>query len=272
MRKMTWLLATATILFSIFPASAGNAILRLATTTSTYETGLLDYILPPFEKAQGVKIQTISCGTGKAIKIAENGDVDIILVHARQAEDKFVADGFGVNRREVMYNDFVILGPEDDPAKIDGLKDAGKALSWISAIKHTFVSRGDESGTHKKEKELWAKAKIVPQGDWYMEVGQGMSATLRIADEKKAYVLVDRASFLAAKDTINLHILIEGDSNLFNPYGIIPVSPYMHAHVNYEKAMALVAWITSPECQKMIANYKKAGQQLFYPDAAEQKK
>jgi tungstate transport system substrate-binding protein len=249
--------------------AAEEEILRLATTTSTYETGLLDHIFPPFEKKHNVKIHIISVGTGKAIKIAENGDVDVILVHARPAEDKFVADGYGVNRRDVMYNDFVIMGPADDPAGIAGLQDAKEALKRVAEKGRTFVSRGDDSGTHKKEKFLWSRLDYTPEGPWYLEAGQGMSATLRMADEKNAYVMVDRATYLFNKDALRLKLLVEGDKDLFNPYGLIPVNPYKHKHAKYELAMALVAWMTSPECQAMIADYRKMGQRLYHPNAAD---
>jgi len=242
-------------------------ILRLATTTSTYETGLLDHIFPPFEKRNNVKMHIISVGTGKAIKIAENGDVDVILVHDRKAEDTFVSDGYGVNRRDVMYNDFIIMGPKEDPAAIAGQKDAKQALKNIHDKQQTFVSRGDDSGTHKKEKLLWSKLGLTPKGKWYLDAGQGMSATLRMADEKNAYVMVDRATYLFNKDKLRIKLLVQGDKHLFNPYGIIPVNRYRHKHANYEMAMALVAWMTSPECQKMIAEYKKMGQQLYHPNA-----
>jgi tungstate transport system substrate-binding protein len=270
MKKTLVLIAVAFCLGLATKLRAEECVLRLATTTSTYETGLLDTIFPPFEKKHNVKIHIISVGTGKAIKIAENGDVDIILVHAREAEDKFVADGYGVNRRDVMYNDFVILGPEDDPAGISGLKDAKAALGRIADGKQPFVSRGDDSGTDKKEKSLWAELGQQPEGEWYLEAGQGMSATLRMADEKNAYVLVDRATYLSNKDKLRLKLLVEGDKDLLNPYGIIPVSPYKHEHVKYESAMALVAWITSPKCQQMIGAYKKMDAQLFHPSAAQQ--
>jgi len=266
-----WLFLTAAGLFlGLAPdIRSEEVILRLATTTSTYETGLLDHIFPPFEKKHNVKIHIISVGTGKAIKIAENGDVDVILVHARKAEDKFVADGYGVNRRDVMYNDFVIMGPADDPADTAGLIDAKLALARIANGNHTFVSRGDDSGTHKKEKSLWAKLGTTPRGKWYLEAGQGMSATLRMADEKNAYVMLDRATYLFNKDKLRLKLLVEGDKDLFNPYGIIPVNPYKHKHAEYELAMALVAWMTSSECRQMIAGYKKMGEQLYHPNAAE---
>lgn len=242
-------------------------LLKLATTTSTYETGLLDHILPPFEKKHNVKVFVISVGTGKAIKLGENGDVDIILVHARRMEDKFVAEGFGVNRREVMYNDFLIIGPRADPAGICSLKDAPEAMKRIFNTKQRFVSRGDDSGTHEIEKHLWAKAKLRPEGEWYLEVGQGMTATLKIADEKNGYVLIDRATYWINRDKVRLVKLVEGDEDLLNPYNIMAVSPYRHRHVKYELAMALIGWLTSPECQKMIAAYRKGGEQLFYPSA-----
>lgn len=244
-------------------------ILKLATTTSTYETGLLDYIFPPFEKKYNIKIHIISVGTGKAIKLGENGDVDIILVHARKAEDQFVNQGYGVNRRDVMYNDFLILGPENDPAGIAGLKDAKVALEKIYASRWTFVSRGDDSGTHKKERSLWRKAGLEPQGTWYLEAGQGMSATLRMADEKDGYVLVDHAMYLFNKSNIRLKVMVEGDKVLFNPYGVITVSPYKHPHVKYELSMALIAWLTSPECQKMIEEYRKGNNQLYAANAVD---
>ncbi|MFC1496913.1 substrate-binding domain-containing protein [Verrucomicrobiota bacterium] len=252
-------------------AGYAEEILKLATTTSTYETGLLDYIFPPFEKKHDVKIHIISVGTGKAIKLGENGDVDVILVHARKAEDKFVENGFGVNRRDVMYNDFIIMGPANDPARISGLNNAGEALRKIYKAKQLFVSRGDDSGTHKKERSLWSKMKMSPSGTWYLEVGQGMSATLRMADEKNAYVMLDRATYLFNKDKIRLKKLVEGDKDLLNPYGIIAVSPYKYKHVKYELAMSLIAWMTSPECQKMIKEYKKAGSQLYHPNATGEK-
>jgi len=248
-------------------AGAEAPVLRLATTTSTYETGLLDRILPPFEARHGVTVHAISVGTGKAMEIARGGDVDVILVHARAAEDRFVAEGYGVNRRDVMYNDFLILGPQADPAGIGGTADAAQALAGIMAAEQPFVSRGDDSGTHKKERRLWAATRSTPGGSWYLEAGQGMSATLRMADEKDAYVLVDRATYLFQSESLRLRRLVEGDPQLLNRYGIIAVSPYRHAHARYELAMALIAWITSPECQDLIGQFELQGQQLFHPSA-----
>jgi len=243
---------------------AEEEIVRLATTTSTYETGLLDYIRPPFEEKYHVKIHIISVGTGKAIKLGENGDVDVILVHARDLEDRFIKEGYGVNRRDVMYNDFIIIGPQDDPAGIMGQKDAKEALRRICSAGFTFVSRGDDSGTDKKEKYLWQLSRLKPKEDWYMETGQGMNATLRIADEKKAYCLIDRATYLFNKDSIRLKVLAEGDKDLFNPYGVIAVNPHKYPHVKYKLSMLLISWLTSPECQELIDNYTINGSQLFH--------
>jgi len=240
--------------------------LRLATTTSTYETGLLDHIFPKFEQANGCRVHIISVGTGKAIQLGENGDVDILLVHAREAEEKFVSEGYGVNRRKVMHNDFIILGPQDDPAKISGLGDVKEALSRIYRLGYTFVSRGDDSGTHKKEKYLWEEAGLNPDGAWYLETGQGMSATLRIADEKDAYVLLDRATYLFNKDRMRLKMLVDGGDDLLNPYGVIAVNPDKHPHVNYRLSRALIAWLTSRKCQGMINKYRIDGNQLFFAD------
>lgn len=244
---------------------AGDRI-KMSTTTSTENSGLLYVLLPPFEEKFDVKVDVIAVGTGKALKLGENGDVDIVLVHARAAEDKFVADGYGVNRRDVMYNDFIIVGPETDPAGIKG-KGAVESLKAISDKNETFASRGDDSGTHKKEKTLWIEAGTEPLGTWYLETGQGMGATLTIANEKQGYTLVDRGTYIAYKDKVDLVILSEGDERLFNPYGIIAVSPAKHAHVKYPYAMALIGWITSLEGQKIIGAFKKGGKVLFYPNA-----
>ncbi|MCK4249085.1 MAG: substrate-binding domain-containing protein [Candidatus Omnitrophica bacterium] len=245
---------------------AAGEVLKLATTTSTYETGLLDYILPPFEEKHNIKIHIISVGTGKAVKLGQNGDVDIILVHAREAEDAFVEQGYGVNRRDVMYNDFVILGPADDPAGAAGLDQAQQALKKIFLTKQKFVSRGDDSGTHKKEKFLWSKINLEPQGRWYLEVGQGMSAALRIADEKNAYCLIDRATYLFNKDKIRLKIMVEADKDLLNPYGVIAVNPAKHPHIKYQKALDLINWLISPQCQKMIGDYRINNNKLYHPN------
>jgi len=241
--------------------------LKLATTTSTENSGLLDKLLPPFEEKFNIKVDVIAVGTGKAIALGENGDVDIIFVHAREAEDKFIEDGYGVNRRDVMYNDFIILGPSYDPAEIKEEKSVVSALGKIVKQGSSFVSRGDDSGTDKKEKSLWQMANINPDGSWYMEAGQGMGATLQIAEEKQAYILCDRGTYIAYKEKIGLVILSEGDPLLFNPYGIIAVNPDRYSHVKYMEAMELIAWVTSIEGRKIIREYKIGGEILFIPVA-----
>lgn len=260
-----WLILLLT--FSILSVALSQEHIKMATTTSTENTGLLNVLLPPFEQKFKVKVDVIAVGTGKALTLGENGDVDIVFVHARDAEDKFVNDGYGINRRDVMYNDFIIIGPKEDPAGIKGMKDAALALRQIADKKTPFASRGDDSGTHQKEKSLWESAGIVPKGSWYMETGQGMGPTLQIADEKRGYTLADRGTYLAYKEKIDLPILVEGDEWLFNPYGIIAVNPAKYPHVNYVYSMALIGWVTSVEGQKIIADYKKFGEALFYPTA-----
>jgi len=247
-------------------STAKENILRLATTTSTYETGLLDKIVPPFEKENNVKVHIISVGTGKAIKLGENGDVDVILVHARKAEEKFVKEGFGVKRFDVMYNDFVIAGSKTDPANIKNSKTIKEVMKKLYNSNCIFVSRGDDSGTHKKEKHLWEIANLNPTKSKtlkYLEAGQGMSATLRIADEKDGYVLVDRASYLFAKNNIKLAIDFENAKELLNYYGVIAVNPKKHSHINFDMANKFIKWLRSDKCQKMINNYKVNGQTLF---------
>jgi tungstate transport system substrate-binding protein len=244
---------------------------KMATTTSTDNSGLLDVLLPAFTEKCGIKVEVIAVGTGRAIKHGENGDVDLILVHAREAEDKFVADGFGVNRRNVMHNDFVITGPAADPAGIRGIKDATEALRKIAQSKSFFISRGDDSGTHKKEKQLWRTAGVTPGGDWYLSAGQGMGAVLTIANEKQAYTLTDRGTYIAMKSKLQLPVLVEGDERLHNPYGVIAVNPAKHPHVKYAAAMKFIEWLTSREAQDIIRNFRKEGEVLFYPDAIAQK-
>jgi tungstate transport system substrate-binding protein len=253
------------------PLLAAEGRLKLSTTTSTENSGLLYVLLPPFEKQFNVKVDVISVGSGKAIKLGENGDADVVLMHERDLEDKFVADGYGVNRRDVMHNDFVIIGPTADPSGIRKAKTAAEAFKLIAKKEATFVSRGDKSGTHSKELSLWKKAGVTPGGSWYMESGMGMGEVLIMAYEKGAYTLTDRGTYLAFQKggKINLPILFEGDSTLFNPYGIIAVNPARHPSVNYIMAMALIGWVTSPEGQRIIADFGKEryGSPLFYPDA-----
>lgn len=265
--KAVFLFAVIMILSSSVYASPIH--LKLATTTSTENSGLLGVLLPPFEEKFGIKVDVIAVGTGKALVLGENGDVDVVLVHARAAEDKFIEEGYGVNRRDVMFNDFIILGPSNDPAETKGESNVTLTLKNIADRKTYFVSRGDDSGTHKKEKSLWQNAKISPEGKWYMEIGQGMGAALQVANERQAYVLCDRGTFLAYKNKIDLIIISEGDALLFNPYGIMAVNPARHPQVKYMEAMQLIAWITSVEGQKIIGEYKKEGEILFHPMAIE---
>jgi len=241
----------------------------LSTTTSTYETGLLDYMLPVFEKENNCKVHCLSLGTGKAIQVAKDGNADIILVHARAAEDQFVAEGWGVNRQDVMYNDFLFMGPKEDPAGIKGMKSATEVLKKIAEAKQTFISRGDDSGTHKKEKGFWKKLNMTPESgkdSWYMEAGQGMAATLKIADEKNAYVMLDRATYNFQKNNTRLVLLMDGDDQLLNPYGIIAVNPEKYPEVKYDLAMKMIEFFTSDRGQKMIADYKANGEQLYFPN------
>jgi tungstate transport system substrate-binding protein len=239
--------------------------LRLATTTSTENSGLLYALLPPFEGKFNLKVDVIPVGTGQALKLGENGDVDVVLVHARQAEEEFIRRKFGVNRRDVMYNDFVIIGPANDLAEIKQSKTAKEAFKRIALSKVSFISRADNSGTHKKETTIWEKVGIKPSGRWYLEAGKGMGEVLTMANEKRAYTLTDRGTYLAYSGKIDLPILFEGDPLLYNPYGIIAVNPARHPHVKYIPAMALIGWVTSPVGQKIIGQYKKFGEVLFHP-------
>lgn len=240
----------------------------LATTTSTYDSGLLDELIPVFEKKYKIIVTPIAVGTGEALKMGERGEADVILVHARSEEDKFVEEGYGVNRNDVMHNDFVIVGPEEDPAKIKYLENVSNVFKTISENEILFTSRGDDSGTHKKEKKIWEEAGVQPKGDWYLEVGQGMANTIMVANEKNAYTLTDRGTYLSQQDNIQLVILFEGDPLLLNPYSIIAVNPDKHSKVNYEGAMRFIEFITSKEGQKIIKNFgiEKYGQPLFFPD------
>jgi tungstate transport system substrate-binding protein len=244
---------------------AGKDI-KMATTTSTDDSGLLRFILPKYEAKCGCKVHYTAVGTGNAIKLGENGDVDMLMVHARAAEDKFVTQGYGVNRRDIMYNDFVIVGPKSDPAKVRGEKDVLAALKKIKAVGATFVSRGDDSGTNKKELDLWKAAGVDPKGPSYLSIGQGMGQTLTLAGEKQGYTLTDRATYATYKAKTGLEIVVEGAKQLLNPYGVIAVNPKKYPGVNYEGAMAFIDWLTSDEGQKAIADFRPNGAQLFFSD------
>jgi tungstate transport system substrate-binding protein len=242
--------------------------LRLATTTSTVASGLLDQILPVFTRETDIAVHVIAVGTGKALRMGADGDVDVVLVHAPMAEEKFVADGFGVDRRGVMYNEFLIVGPAADPAGIRGETDAAQALVRISDSGSAFVSRGDDSGTHKKELGLWASAGVNPEGRWYMEAGQGMGKVLQMAGELDAYTLVDEGTWIKQGPGTRLEELSRGDERLFNPYGIIAVNPQRHPQTNHADARTLVEWMTGIDGQRLIGSYRLAGKQLFTPSSA----
>jgi tungstate transport system substrate-binding protein len=244
--------------------------LVLATTTSTYDSGLLDDILGDFEEQYNATVEVIAVGTGQALKLGEDGNADILLVHARAREDKFMADGHGVRREDVMYNDFVIVGPANDPAGIKRKNGAAEAFSGLAQAPAKFVSRGDDSGTHTKEKAIWMEAGIAPSGEWYVSAGQGMGAVLTMADEQQAYTLSDRATYLARKgEGLELEILVEGDPILFNPYGVIAVDPAKNDQINHSLANAFIDWLISVPVQEKIGQFgkDKFGLPLFYPDS-----
>ncbi len=247
----------------------GTSII-LSTTTSTQDSGLLDYLLPMFTDETGVEVRTVAVGTGKAIEMGRNGEADVLLVHSRADEDKLVEEGFGIERFDVMYNDFILVGPADDPLKLKDLSgDIAKALALIKNDNAVFVSRGDDSGTHKKELTIWKSAEITPEWENYLSVGMGMGDTLKVADEKLGYTIADRATYLAMKDNLTLEILVEGDDSMLNPYGIICVNPDKFEKINNEGAEAFQTWLLSAPVQKLIGEFgvDKYGQPLFYPDA-----
>jgi len=251
-------------------ASAETQELVLATTTSTDDSGLLDAILPDFEAQFNTDVSVVAVGTGQALELGANGDADVVLVHARAREDAFVEAGSGTARFDVMFNDFVIIGPADDPAGISGMNDAAAAFTALAENEAIFVSRGDDSGTHTKELAIWEAAGIDPDGNWYQEAGQGMGAVLTIADEQRGYTLTDRGTYIARSAVrLELDVLVEGDPILANPYGVIPVNPEQHDNVNFELAMQFVDWLTSVETQRMIGEFTVEGQQLFFPDSTQ---
>lgn len=260
------------ILIGVSVLAEGEKILLMATTTSTDNTGLLDYLSPKFKKASGIDLRWTATGTGKALKLAENCDVDVVLVHDPASEEKFVSDGFGVNRHEIMYNDFVIIGPSGDPAGIKG-KAIKETMLAIKTNKSFFISRGDDSGTHKKEISLWKKANIpVPEKEgWYIQTGQGMLQTINIAAERNGYTLTDRATYSKYEENMKgnppLKIIIEGDPSLINQYSVIAVNPKRCASVKYDLAMKFIEWIIGQDGQKAISDFKIGGKSLFTPNA-----
>lgn len=252
------------------PGFAEQKFITVASTTSTENSGLFKYMLPVFEQKTGIRVRVVALGTGQALDLARRGDADVLFVHNKSAEEKFVADGYGVKRSDVMYNDFVLIGPGADPAKVGGGKDILAALRRIASSGAPFASRGDKSGTHAAELRYWKAAGIDPgagRGGWYRETGSGMGATLNTAAGMSAYVLADRGTWLSFKNRADLAILVAGDPRLFNQYGIILVSPEKHAHVKREMGQAFVDWVLSPEGQQAIASYKIDGEQLFFPNA-----
>ncbi len=270
MFKNLCILAVCALALAAGKASAATRI-KCASTTSTQNSGLFDYLLPIFEKQTGIKVDVVAVGTGASIEIGKRGDADVVMVHAKDLELKAVKEGAFVNRHDLMYNDFVITGPTDDPLKIKGMKSAVEAFKKIAALGSGFVSRGDKSGTHTKELAVWKTAGLDPKGrKWYLEVGQGMEKTQRIANEKKAYTLTDRGTWLATKDKDKLEmvVVLEGDPVLFNQYGVMAVNPEKHKQVKYKEAMQFIDWLISPEGQKAIGDFKdKHGNQLFIPNA-----
>jgi len=266
-----WFLA-ALLLLSAFAATAQEKFIVVASTTSTEQSGLFGYLLPIFSKDTGIQVRVVALGTGQALDLARRGDADVVFVHARAAEEKFIAEGEGVKRFPVMYNDLVLIGPKSDPAKIAGGKDTLAALKKIEAAQAPFVSRGDKSGTHMAELDLWKASGIdldKAKGPWYRDTGQGMGPALNTASSMNAYVLADRGTWLAFKNRGDLAILVEGDKRLFNQYGAILVNPAKHPNVKTDLGQTFIDWLVSPAGQRAIADYKIGGEQLFYPNAAD---
>ena len=268
-RLFATLLAAVTLLGATV-AGAAERFIVVQSTTSTVNSGLLDAILPQFTATSGIEVRVVAVGTGQALKNARNGDGDVLLVHSRAAEERFVADGWGVARFDVMYNDFVVVGPAADPAGVSGMADVSAALGRIAAGRAPFASRGDDSGTHMKELALWHEAGIDPtvaNDGWYRETGSGMGATLNTAVGMGAYALTDRATWISFGNKGGFRVAVEGDSRLFNPYGVILVNPARHANVKRADGQALIDWLTGAEGQAAIAAFRVDGQQLFTPNA-----
>ncbi len=264
------LVGLAAMIAAWIPALCAAESITVASTTSTENSGLFEYLLPEFTKDSGIEVRVVAVGTGQAIRIAKNGDADVLFVHHRPSEEAFVAEGYGVRRYPVMHNDFVIVGPASDPAGIRDTRDAAGALAAIARRESVFASRGDDSGTHKKERSLWQQAGVDPAaaGDsWYRETGSGMGATLNTASAMDAYALTDRGTWIRFGNKGDLVILSEGDPALFNPYGVILVDPERHPHVRAQPGQAFIDWLVSPRGQRLIADYRIDGKQAFFPDA-----
>lgn len=293
-RVILIILVCFSLMYLVSVVTAGSETIKMSTTTSTENSGLLDVLLPEFTKDTGIVVKVFSKGTGAAIRDGIDGNVDVIFVHARTREEKFVVDGYGTCRYAVMHNDFVVLGPLDDPAGIKGMQKASETLKQIAATGSLFISRGDDSGTHTKEQALWKTSGldlvvqkstifkkgrkksvsfIYPKGSnkWYLSIGQGMGKTITFADEKKAYTLADRGTYIKYKYgrnvSLDLEVMCEGDTILDNPYSVIPVNPDKHPHVRYRQAKQFAEWLVSPKGQSLISNYRLNGKRLFYPDA-----
>lgn len=259
------------VLAAMTAARAEGPFITVASTTSTEQSGLFQYLLPLFETATGITVRVVAVGTGQALKIGEHGDADVLLVHDKVGEDAFIAAGLGVGRHDVMYNDFVLVGPSSDPAGITGVDDVTDALKRIAAKQATFVSRGDDSGTDRLEKRMWAEAGIDPvpgRGGWYKDIGSGMGPALNTAAAMGAYTISDRGTWISFKNRRDLRIVLEGDKRLFNQYGVMLVNPVRHPHVKADLGRRFIDWLLSPDGQRAIAGYKIGGEQLFFPDAS----
>jgi len=278
-KLLAWLLSFLVVLSGSSPlapfppaAAADAPFITVASTTSTEQSGLFGHLLPQFEKASGIKVRVVALGTGQALDVARRGDADVVFVHARKAEEKFLAEGEGVKRHPVMYNDFVLIGPRTDPAHVAGEKDIVAALQKIRSVQAPFVSRGDRSGTHMAELDLWTAAGIdidKAKGAWYRDTGQGMGPALNTAASMNAYILADRGTWLAFRNRGDLAILVQGDKRLFNQYGVMLVNPAKHPHVKKELGQRFIDWLVSPQGQKAIADYRIEGEQLFFPNAGD---
>ena len=269
-RRLLLVLALIAALAASSPAGAQEKFITVASTTSTEQSGLFGHLLPVYTKKTGVQVRVVALGTGQALDVGRRGDADLVFVHDKPAEENFVAEGFGVERREVMYNDFVLIGPKSDPARVAGGKDIVAAFRKIQAAQAPFVSRGDNSGTHAAELRLWKDAGIDlarARGPWYRETGSGMGPALNTASALNAYVLADRGTWLSFRNRGDLAVVVEGDTRLFNRYGVMLVNPARHPHVKKDLGQAFIDWIVSEEGQRVIADYRIGGEQLFYPNA-----
>ncbi len=272
MELKQWAVRTSIMFLALYaaPETFAQQFITVASTTSTEQSGLFRHLLPLYEKKTGVQVRVVALGTGQALDMARRGDADVVFVHAKSAEEKFVAEGYGAKRLPVMYNDFILIGPKSDPAKVSGSKDITEALKKVKGASAPFVSRGDRSGTHVAEIALWKQSGIdiaAEKGPWYRDTGQGMGPALNAASSLNGYILSDRATWLAFRNRGDLAIVVEGDRRLFNQYGVILVNPEKHRHVKREMGQAFIDWVVSPEGQKAIADYKIGNDQLFFPNA-----